>query len=218
MRNGLPVLLSIVLAAMHLGCSHPSAITTYDYHHRYDRMSDRFDPPVSLVYVDPGADLAIYRVMVVGEFDAGEGRVSDVETASRYAGVFFRQVLARELHETGDFYVSLDPDYRSEFPTAVIEGRITVFRTGWGIGRHLGFYFFPLQPAVATDLQVEGRIRDVRSGQVVMEFADRRRFMGNTPWGPTFKTLNAEWAMKQTCILTAVSLVELLGQLREDGG
>ncbi len=204
---------SFFLAA---GCGPPSVRETYEYHHRYDRMGDEYDPPVSLVFLNPGSNLGIYTDMVVGEFRAGEKWIEDMDIAAHYAGTYFRQVLARELFESGHFYVELDPQHRSDSPTAVIEGKFTVFDSGAALARFLSAYLFFLQPTSAVDLQVEGRIRDAHSGETVMEFADRRRFLGHTPWGPTFKTLNDEWAMKQTCILTARSIVNLIIHLREE--
>ncbi len=203
----------LIVAALLPGCRHPSVVPTYEYHHRYESMSDQYDPPVSLVLLKPGADLGSYTDIVVGEFTTGREWVRDAEMASQYAGIFFRKVLARELVESGHFYVLFGPEYRAGYPTAVIEGKITVFDTGSGLGRFLSPYLFFLQSA-ATDLQVEGRLRDAQSGDIVLEFADRRRFLGRTPWGPTFQTLNDDWAMKQTCMLTAGALADLLGYLR----
>ncbi len=202
--------ISLVLA----GCTTPSVVTTYEYHHRYDRMSDRYDPPVSLVHIEPGADLGAYQVIVVGEFTVGREWVNDPEKASHYGNTYLRQVLAKELLESGHFYVSLDPFFRPALPTAVLEGKITVFDTGSGLSRFLSPYLFFIQSASAVDLQLEGRLRDAHSGDILLEFADRRQFLGRTPWGPTLKTFNDDWSMKQTIILTSASLVELISYLQ----
>ncbi len=208
------LILCCFLGGYLLGCSPPKAIETFEYHLNYDRMSEEYDPPVSLVKINPEAHLRMYKNVVVGKFEVGEGWVKDTEKASHLAGTYFRQVLARELLESGSFYVSLDPEFTAETPTAVFEGKLTVFDPGSGSGRFLSYVFFFLQSVSAVDLQVEGRIRDARTEEVLVDFADRRKFLGHTPWGPTPNTLNDDWAMKQTCILTARALANLLAYLR----
>jgi len=225
--KAVPALICLFLAGISAGCMSPRARVdkTYEYHHRYDDMTDRYDPPISLVRVNSDFELSSYTHLVIGEFTAGGDGIYDLETANHYAGTYFRQVMAgeftrklfeRELFGTPLFYkVELDPDFRSDSHTAVIEGKFTIFDPGSPGPRYLSAYLFFLQPIAAVDLQVEGRIRDANCGTTILEFADRRRFLGHTPWGPSHKTLNEEWAKKQTCLLTARSLVNLVLHLRE---
>jgi hypothetical protein len=98
--------------------------------------------------------------------------------------------------------------------TLVLEGQVTVFDMGNGLSRFVGGLFF-LQTG-GTDLHVEGRLKDYATGETVMEFADRRRHLANTPFGPNPKNLSDHtFAMKVTALYTARSLAQLLVAPRE---
>ncbi len=206
------------LACFYHGCSPPQIRETYEFHRSYDAMIDEFDPPVSRVELKPGANLSRYESIVVSDVSVGGTWIDDHEKAYHFAANYFRQVLAIELLEINNLlYVTLDTDFETDSPAMVIESKITGFDTGSGAGRYFGFFFFPLQKRSAVDLQVEGRIVDHHSGEVLVNFADRRLFLGYTPWGPTLKTWNEEWTVKQTCIFTARSISWLIEHLIEVG-
>jgi hypothetical protein len=192
------------------GCSYPDPIHTYDYLNRYDRMTDEYEPALSLVYIVPGASLDTYDAIVVGTVEPGEHWIPDPEMVTGYC-TFFRHTLARELVERADFqHISLDPEYEGDYKTLEITAKITLFKTGSGIMRFLSPILPFLQKAGATDMQIEGRIYDQGTGEVLVEFVDRRRMLGNTPWGPTWKTMDDEWVMKQTLWGSARSIAHFI--------
>ena len=198
-----------------LGCSYPKAIDTYEFLDQYDHMTDRFDPVISLVYLDPAADISRYRNFIVGNVAVGRHWVEDQKAAQSYA-TLFRNLMARELVEANRFdYVILDPSFRHRSPMLRMEAMVTIFDTGSGVCRFFSYFLFPLQKPGATDLQIEGRLYDTATGEVVMEFVDRRRHLGNTPWGPTPATFRDEFVMKQTVLETARALALFISRAHE---
>jgi hypothetical protein len=93
----------------------------------------------------------------------------------------------------------------------LVEGKVTVFDMGNGWVRYFaGLLFLGLG---ATDFQVEGRVTNYGTGELVMEFVDRRRHLANTPFGPNLKNLSDHtFAMKITELYSARSLAYLLSQ------
>lgn len=81
---------------------------------------------------------------------------------------------------------------------------ITVYDKGSGWQR---FLFIP--PG-ASDFQIECRLVDAATGDVVMVLADRRRFMANTPWGPNPDTFYDDYVMRLTLKETAVCMANFL--------
>ena len=73
---------ALVLLAL-AGCSYPKPVRTYEYVLVYDRMTDQFDPLVSLVYIAPDADLAAYERVIVDQFGVGRHGIEDQEVADR---------------------------------------------------------------------------------------------------------------------------------------
>ena len=186
------------LVLLHAGCSFPKPIRTYEFILHHDRMSDSFEPVVSLVYIAENADPMRYKNIVIGAVTVGEQRVEDRPQAARYA-TYLRALLRNMLVESGRFQVvTLD---RSEaFPTLTLrlEAMVTKFDFGSGKLRYWGWFLPLFQSKAASDFQIEGRLTDAQSGAVLIEFADRRRHLGNTPFGPNPKTFRDDFVMKHT--------------------
>jgi hypothetical protein len=144
----------------------------------------------------------------------GHELVTSPEEAQSYA-IFFRLALQHALLEQGGFdFVSLDSDLldvpeHQRDKALLFEGMVTKLDFGSGLKRYLSFFLWFLQSG-ATDFQIEGRITDAASGAVLAEFADRRRSLCNTPFGPNPKTLNPNYAMHQTAKSTADCLAAFI--------
>jgi hypothetical protein len=217
--RGVAGLCAVLLLAA-VGCAPPKAIRTYEFVTAYDRMTEEYDPLVSLVYLPEGVSLADYRAVVVGDFAAGVGWVEDREVAEAY-GDFFRLVLKSELQQLDRFDVVTlrrdDPALNLVAADDVIEveGMVTRFDFGCGWKRYFSFYLFFLDGG-ATDLQIEGRIRELGSHRLVAEFVDRRRHLANTPFGPNPHTFKDAFAMKVTAHATAECFASFLADRCED--
>ena len=204
-----PVLVALLLVTC-VGCvSPPPPEHTFDFISDYARMTDEHDPALSLVYLPETAKLAGYRNVVISEFTIGEHVVEDREAADRYA-LLFRILVKMAMTKSGSFeHVALDVPADGGQPACRIEGMITKFERGSGWSRYFGGLLF--LGTGATDLQVEGRLVDAATGAVIMEFADRRRHLGNTPWGPNPRNLkDGDFAMNVTAKLTAEGLALFL--------
>ncbi|GAG02401.1 unnamed protein product, partial [marine sediment metagenome] len=135
--------LALLLAAT--GCHYPAAIRTYEYVIAYDRMSDAYDPVLSLLYVPAPVSLADYSGLVIGRVDVGGERVESLEEAGSFA-IFFRIVLRSRLARLGKFdFVTLDreageADVTPPGRTLLLEGKITAFDTGSGLLRYLTYF------------------------------------------------------------------------------
>ncbi|MFP4026879.1 MAG: hypothetical protein ACLFWL_03725 [Candidatus Brocadiia bacterium] len=219
MRDGsckkLLLLLLAVSAFGWAGCSYPKPVRTYEYLDRYDRMTDRYDPRLSLVYLSPDRQITQYDNFIIGNVAVGETSVKNPQKANRYT-TLFRTYFAHELNRMETFdELSLNSNAEFPSPTLRMEAMITRFKMGSGTARWFSFFFFFLQSSGATDMQIEGRIYDIHTGQVIMEFLDRRRHLGNTPLGPNPKTLNDHFVMKQTFLETARYLASFIGKAHE---
>lgn len=205
-------LVAAVLAAA--GCHYPPALKTYEDVATYERMTDRYDPLLSLVYVPRSTRLEDYRGIIIGDFDVGRHWVEAPQEAKGYAR-FFRVVLRRELLKLDRFdFISLTKD--AQAPGAgdlddalLVEGMITALDNGSGLMRYLSFFLWFLQSG-ATDFQIEGRITEAKSGRLVAEFVDRRRHLCNTPFGPNPHNFDDGYAMKITARATAECLAEFI--------
>jgi hypothetical protein len=210
--------LAAALMLMLCGCRCPRAVHTYEYLTDYDRMSDGCEPLASLVYMAPQADLASYKTLIINEFGVGESWVANDEQATAYA-MQIRALLSKQLRNRRVFEtVLLDPAQAEQAPGPALrmDGRVTVFDLGSGWQRYMSFWAPFLSHTGATDFQIEARFVDARTGQTVLELADRRRHMGNTPWGPNYRTFDGQFVMRHTVQLTAHSLAELLNRARAD--
>ncbi len=101
-----------------------------------------------------------------------------------------------------------------------VDTTITRFYMGSGILRYFNYFLFFL-PSGATDLQIEGRITRADTGALVCEFADRRRELGNTPWGPNPRNFHRNFAMTVTAAKTASAFAAFVNTVRSgesDGG
>jgi len=192
------------------GCAYPQPLHTYEYIIQYDRMSDEYEPLLSLVYVPEGVKLSLYRDLLIGHIALGGLHVEEPDVAEHYA-TLFRALLQREMRKTDCFeFVTLDEHYSDGDPAIRLDAKITMFDFGSGACRFFGWSTCWLQAEAASDFQVEGRITDAATGDLLMEFVDRRRHMGNTPWGPNFKTFDDEFVMKQTMKETALCLSKVV--------
>ena len=199
---------TILIAALALqsGCSQPRAIATCEWVLDHERMTGRFEPQLSLVYMPEGVEPADYGTFVIGDIDVGGPWVEETDAARQYA-IFFRGLLEQYLTRTGQFeLVTRDLHYSppegDESRALRLDGKITVFDKGSGWMRWASFWLIFLQSG-ASDFQVEGTVRDVATGELILEFIDRRRHLGNTPFGPNPGTLNNDFVMKETIKQTA---------------
>jgi hypothetical protein len=213
-RRTLLLVAGMLVCVLQVGCIHyPSPRHTYEFVTRYDRMTERFEPRISLVYVPADSSLSRYRNFIVGNVAVGKSWVENPVQAQRYA-TYLRMLLARELRRSETYEtVALDPRQPFTGPTMRLEGKVTAFDTGSGAMRFFSYFLFFLQSSGATDLQFEGRIYDTSTGQLLMEFVDRRRHLGNTPWLPNPKTFSDEFVMKHTVYETARELTAVMRRL-----
>ncbi|MFP4176125.1 MAG: hypothetical protein ACOCR1_00220 [Planctomycetota bacterium] len=211
----LPLGMGLMILLM-AGCAtHPRPEHTYDYVERYDRMSEELDPILSLVYFPEDASLLHYDNVIIGNMTVGENWIEDEELAQRYA-TYMRIVLAQALEKEDAFErVTLDPTEDFEGPTMRIEGMYTLFDPGSGTARFFSFFVPFLQKSGATDLQLEARIYDIESGNLLMELVDRRRHLGHTPWLPNVGAFSDQFVMKHTVWETAHSIAAVLQQTAE---
>ena len=207
-RLTLPLLAAAALTQA--GCSYPKAIPTYEFLTDYDRMTDRFEPLLSLVHMPEGAELSGYDGVIIGQVAVGDAWVEEREKAQQYA-TYFRCLLQKRILDTQKF----DPYYpatASGSPHLMrLHAKITRFDMGCGWKRWMSCSL-PFFQGGASDIQVEGRITDSATGRLLMEFADRRRHLGNTPWGPTPKTFNSDFVMKLTLDQTAACLAKFIDE------
>lgn len=208
-----PLLFLCVAVAAASGCSYPPALHTYAFLLDYERMSDRCDPLVSLVYAPGEKTLENYRIFFIDEITVAEQGIESQETAEKFA-LRFRYLLRNKLMKSGKFdLVTLEAaDLAGQgagMPAARLEGMVTRFDMGSGWRR----YFFSQG---ATDFQIEGRLTDAASGDLIMEFADRRRELGNS-FGPSPKTFDKVLVMKVTVTKTVDCLVKFLSEVAYRG-
>lgn len=212
------LLVALLLGGLQTGCIHyPEPRHTYEFVTRYDRMSPRLEPKLSLVYVPPEVSFSPYRNFIVGNIAVGDNWVESPVQAQRYALYLRHKILAPEMRDTDRFdTVSLDPGRRFSVPTMRLEGKVTAFETGSGLARFFSYFLPFLQSGGASDFQLEGRIYDTATGELLMEFVDRRRHLGNTPWLPNPNTFSNEFVMKHTVWETGRSLAEVLSEMTFD--
>ncbi len=182
-------------------------------------MTAEHEPLVSLVYAPGELSVRRCRGVVVGDFSVGEGWVEPSREALGYT-TFLRVLLHRELSALGVFqFVTLDeetgPQSRDAHKVLRLEGKVTRFNQGSGLLRYLSC-LVPFMELGATDFQVEGRLTEESTGDLVLEFVDRRRGMYNTPFGPNPRNLRDGFAMKHTIRDTAGSLAAFLGEACEE--
>ncbi|MHC4788454.1 MAG: hypothetical protein ACYS8K_04515 [Planctomycetota bacterium] len=196
------------------GCSYPPAIHTHEYLTSYERMSDGFDPLLSLVYVPRADAFSRYNGVIIGDIGIGETWV-EAPAEARGFTTFLRICLRSKLIKLKKFdFVTLDkkgdwlePQDLDE--TLLLEGKITKFDMGSGFLRYFS-YFLVVAQLGATDLQFEGRISEASTGRLLMEFADRRRQLCNTPFGPNPHNFQRGYAMRVTAMDVAQCLVHFI--------
>ncbi len=211
------ILILGLFLSLQWGCnSYPEPTKTYEYVEQYGRMSDAMDPVISLIYSPADVNFSRYKGCIVGNIAVGEEWVDHPAVAQRYAN-YFRQLLVSELRETNQFKkVTKNSDETVPHPALRIEGMCTVFETGSGTQRFFSYFLPFLQKGGATDFQLEGRIYNIDTGRIAMEFVDRRRHLGNTPWLPNPSTFSDQFVMKHTLLETAHSLARVLASAQKD--
>jgi hypothetical protein len=196
-----------VLAALAVGCgSVPKPVHTYGKVVDYDRMTDHYDPLVSLVYSSGDHTLDEYHTLYIDSFQAASGDLVKNYEEARLFGLRFRYTLKNQIAEQGNFETVSVSDRLKASDTSgvlVLEPMITVWNKGSGWKR-----FFLWRGA--TDFQIECQLVDADTSEVVMELVDRRRFLANTPWGPNIDTFWDDYVMKLTLKETAVCLADFL--------
>lgn len=211
-RRAWPVLAGFLLVVL-AGCRCPRAVHTYEYLSDYSEMVAEYEPLVSLVRVPEQTDLSAYRGVVIGPIEVGEEWVESRPEAISYA-TFMRVVLRNELAKLERFqfveFDSLSDDADETLAGALrIDGKITKFDMGSGFMRYMSYFLWFLQSG-ATDLQIEGRITEADTGDVLVEFADRRRHLGNTPYGPNPANFRHGFAMHVTAKQAATCLARFI--------
>jgi hypothetical protein len=211
-------LAATLLAAAGCSSTYPKAEQTYEFLARYDRMSNQHEPLLSLVYLPDCRALRDCTGIVVGQVEVGSHRVAERDKARRFA-LILRHLLQIKLRKLKEFdFVALEMDEEAggaaNGPVYRLDSMITKFEMGSSWKRYWSWYI--LMQAGATDLQIEGRVTDAQTGKVIMEFADRRRHLGNTPWGPNPRNLRSkDFAMKQTVMETADCLSRFIQTARD---
>lgn len=217
-RTSIGAMLAVLFAlTTALGCHPPKAVPTYEFVTRYDRMDDRYEPLASLAYVSPDADVGSYRAVVIAPFRLGEEWIRSESWAVGYAAMM-RVLLRQELSKLHAFDVVTfqwdEAEHGPPYGVLALEGMLTRFKMGSGFLRYMSG-LIPFMTAGATDLQVAGRLKDAETGEVLLEFVDRRRGIYNTPWGANPKNFKAGFAMSHTVLDTALSLAGLIGRLHQ---
>jgi hypothetical protein len=211
-------LAAVLLLLGAVGCSFPQPIPSYECLTHYERMSDQYEPMVSLVYSPQRLDLRGYRGVIVGPVKLGNTWIDSQEDAARYA-TYYRVCLLKELIALKTFdRVSLEGGelgWEGSLDGVLrIDTTITRFYMGSGFLRYINYFLFFL-PSGATDFQIEGRVTDAGTGKLILEFADRRRDLGNTPWGPNPRNFHRTFAMTVTAAKTAQAFATFVSTVRD---
>ncbi len=208
-RKALALLCLTVAVLAATGCgSVPKPKHTYGNVVDYERMTDHYDPMVSLVYSSGEHTLDEYHTLYIDGFEVQRGDLVEDYKKARHEGLRLRYTIIDELRQREDVFrtVTADDRYASiDKPgLLVMKPKITVYETGSGWKR----YFY--MSSGASDFQFECKLVDAATGETVMELVDRRRFLGNTPWGPNPDALEDQFVMDLTLKQTAVSLANFL--------
>ena len=211
--------LAAALFLVVLGCSTPKPVPSYECITQYDRMTNQYEPLLSLVYSPKPLDLKAYRGVIVGPVTLGTTWVESADDATHYA-TYYRVCLLKDLLGLNKFrkvsFAGGADDWGGSLDGVLrIDTMFTRFYMGSGVMRYLSYFMFYLQGS-ATDLQIEGRITDAATGQTVAEFADRRRDLGNTPWGPNPHNFRRGFAMAVTAHKTAQAFADFMDEARDD--
>ena len=206
-RKALAVLCVTMAALVATGCgSVPKPKHTYGNVIDYERMTDHYDPTVSLVYSSGEHTLDEYHTLYIDGFKVQRGELVEDYKEARHRGLELRYTIIDELRQREDVFRTVTADDRyastSESGVLVMKPKITIYDTGSGWKR----YFFI--SSGSTDFQVECKLVDAATGETVMELVDRRRFLGNTPWGPNPDALEDQFVMNLTLKETAVCLAD----------
>jgi hypothetical protein len=199
------------------GCSFPQPIPSYECLTQYGRMTDQYEPMVSLVYSPAPLNLKDYRGVIIGPVKLGSTWIDSEEEAARYA-TYYRVCLLKELCELKTFDKVSFAEEPQEWGGSLsgvlrIDTTITRFYMGSGFLRYINYFLFFL-PSGATDFQIEGRVTDAGTGKLILEFADRRRDLGNTPWGPNPRNFHHGFAMTVTAAKTATAFAAFVNTVR----
>jgi len=166
----------------------------------YARLTSR--PPLSRAYFAPGHLLADYPVL---QFKGVEvrGRVpAEGEAHDLYCQALAHQIRT-DLASIEKFHVTTQAP--SDAKAAALSVWITHLDTGSGTLRYVvGF------EAGSVDVQIEGQLVDMKTGHVVMEFADRRRESGEPNLGLNPTVVKANPLIERTLRSQGRALVRVL--------
>jgi hypothetical protein len=209
-----------LVAALVAACATSFAATAHktgwlqDYH----RLNHIGGVPLEQVWVQPEFDVRAYRVLYIAPVQIDpcanrRGGEKDHQAAQRLADAFRRQ-LEQRLREAAIFeVVSTDPYFSTaRSQSLTLQVRITEFYSGNPGARALiGF------GAGATEVQVEGKVLECKSGRTLSEFADRRLHPGGTLLLGPKATKDSEYliGIDMKGILDGVA--KLFVYLREEG-
>ena len=184
----------------------------------YHRLNHIGGVPLEQVWVQPEFDVRAYRVLYIAPVQVepcayrrnGE---QDHQAAQRLAAAV-RQQLEVRLREAGIFeVVSTDPYFSAARSQALtLQVRITEFNSGNPGARALiGF------GAGATEVQLEGKVIENKTGRTLSEFADRRLHPGGSLLLGPKATKDSEYliGIDMKGILDGVA--KLFVYLREEG-
>ena len=172
----------------------------------YARLSDH--PHIARAYCPEGRLLSDYKTLYLkGVQPAGRVAPSD-EHVEHYQQFLMRRIRAglRRLRKFD--VITTDPDClnpdRGDARIAQLQVFITYLDEGRGLARYvLGF------EAGSVDVQIEGSLTDARTGDVLIEFADRQRYAGNPYQGLNPTVVMAVPLVEKVLVRQAYAIVKL---------
>lgn len=184
----------------------------------YHRLEHIGGVPLEQVWVAPELDVRNYHTLYIAPVEVDQRALknrgdSTREMAQRLV-MAFRKSLNRTLQETEIFrIVSTDPYFSTVKQGALtLQMRVTEFSPGSPPVRALiGF------GAGATKIQVEGKLIDQATGEVVAEFADRRLHPGNALVLGVRTAMDSEYLMGIDLKQMIDGIAKLFIFLREEG-
>ena len=166
----------------------------------YARLTSR--PPLSRAYFAPGHLLADYPVLQFEGVGVRGNVPAKGEAHDQYCQALAHQIRT-DLASIKKFHVITDAP--GDAKAAALSVWITHLDTGSGTLRYLvGF------EAGSVDVQIEGKLVDVQTGELVMEFADRRRESGEPNLGLNPTVVKADALIERTLRAQGRALVTVL--------
>jgi Domain of unknown function (DUF4410)/Protein of unknown function (DUF3313) len=188
------------------------------YLQSYHRLGHVGGVPLEQVWIEPEFDVRKYRTLYIApvQIDPYAYRRNgeeDRQKAHRLADAY-RMVLEQELQGSGIFqFVSTDPYFsRRREGALVLETRITEVNSGNPRQRvMIGF------GAGATEVQVEGKVIELKTCRTLVEYADRRLHGGGAMFWGRKNAEDSELLMGVDMKGILRGVVKLFIFLREEG-